>query len=373
MINYLQEKLQVRFPDEDLQVLLYTTIKQPATVKCKKCGQIYSLKSAENFIRAEKKCVCRNCINNKSGGRLDKNDFEAQIKNKYPKENLQVLDFKGRAKPCSIQCRNCKNIYSLDRAFSFTDANKKRVCKICFPNKRDQMEKTRKDLIQWFKRSEDFQLITPIDKTIKSHSLIQSRCLHCNKILKRFPYDYLNNHKCQCQVTNTLLTNEEYQLEIGEEYSLLSDYKGRESNVLIRHNVCGFCYKVNARHYTCPRCTGSKGEKKISFWLQQHNICFQTQVTQKIQNHNLRFDFFLPAFNTYIEYQGIQHEQPVPYFGGEKQFYKQQEYDNLKREWCKYHNHFLLEITYKEDVNESLSNYLSQFNDYPKEEYSISD
>lgn len=66
-------------------------------------------------------------------------------------------------------------------------------------------------------------------------------------------------------------------------------------------------------------------------------------------------------------------KQPVSYFGGEKQFYKQQEYDNLKREWCKYHNHFLLEITYKEDVNESLSNYLSQFNDYPKEEYSISD
>ena len=62
----------------------------------------------------------------------------------------------------------------------------------------------------------------------------------------------------------------------------------------------------------------------------------------------LRFDFVI--FNkekiTIIECQGEQHYNPVDHFGGEKQFLRQQSYDNKKREYCKQHNLRLIEIPY---------------------------
>ena len=37
--------------------------------------------------------------------------------------------------------------------------------------------------------------------------------------------------------------------------------------------------------------------------------------------------FYLPSFNLLIEYNGIQHYEPVDFFGGEEQLIKQKEID----------------------------------------------
>ena len=34
----------------------------------------------------------------------------------------------------------------------------------------------------------------------------------------------------------------------------------------------------------------------------------------------LPFDFYLPDYNTCIEFHGVQHYKPIPYFGGEENF-----------------------------------------------------
>ena len=67
----------------------------------------------------------------------------------------------------------------------------------------------------------------------------------------------------------------------------------------------------------------------------------------QIEGHLLRFDFYLPDYDIYIEYQGRQHYMPIGYFGGEPQYEKQVEYDNLKRKWA---GDKLLEITYIDDI-----------------------
>lgn len=36
--------------------------------------------------------------------------------------------------------------------------------------------------------------------------------------------------------------------------------------------------------------------------------------------NTLPFDFYLPYYNTCIEYDGVQHFKPIDYFGGEKEF-----------------------------------------------------
>ena len=70
----------------------------------------------------------------------------------------------------------------------------------------------------------------------------------------------------------------------------------------------------------CPQCSLSKGEAKVAKYLDEHNI--QYIVEYPIKNprsgHNLRFDFFLPNQNMFIEYDGLQHFEPVD-FGGMSQ------------------------------------------------------
>lgn len=63
----------------------------------------------------------------------------------------------------------------------------------------------------------------------------------------------------------------------------------------------------------------------------------------------LKFDFAIFELDNLIcliECQGEQHYNPVDHFGGEKQFLRQQSYDNKKREYCKQHNLRLIEIPY---------------------------
>ena len=54
----------------------------------------------------------------------------------------------------------------------------------------------------------------------------------------------------------------------------------------------------------------------------------------------------MPKFNVLIEYNGIQHYEPVEYFGGERQFKIQQEHDKRKRKYAEDNKINLIEISY---------------------------
>ena len=60
----------------------------------------------------------------------------------------------------------------------------------------------------------------------------------------------------------------------------------------------------------------------------------------------LRYDFYLPDFNSVIEYQGQQHYKNIDYFGGQEGFKCRQTNDKIKREYCADKNISLLELPY---------------------------
>lgn len=121
------------------------------------------------------------------------------------------------------------------------------------------------------------------------------------------------------------------------------------------------------RKLACKKCLGSisSGERAIIDWLKQYNIQYNTQVIfdnlRGIGEGLLRFDIGIKNNNNnfiyLIEFQGLQHYQPIEYFGGEEQFKIQQEHDNRKRQWCKENNIKLIEIPYNYN---NLEEYLSQ-------------
>jgi hypothetical protein len=59
---------------------------------------------------------------------------------------------------------------------------------------------------------------------------------------------------------------------------------------------------------------------------------------------NQHFDIWIPELNVAIEYQGLQHDKPVEYFGGKEAFKRNKERDQLKLKKCLNNNCKLIEV-----------------------------
>lgn len=112
--------------------------------------------------------------------------------------------------------------------------------------------------------------------------------------------------------------------------------------------------------YGCPKCQESKGEKAITQWLDNNNIEYVRQETfdNCRDKRPLPFDFYLPKYNIAIEYDGRQHYEPTEHFGGKDAFTIRQEHDKIKNVYCKENNIKLIRISYLQDVNKELNNFL---------------
>lgn len=112
--------------------------------------------------------------------------------------------------------------------------------------------------------------------------------------------------------------------------------------------------------YGCPKCQESKGEKAIAQWLNNNGIGYVRQKTfdNCCDKRPLLFDFYLPKYNVAIEYDGKQHYEPTEHFGGKDAFAIRQKHDKIKNIYCKENNIKLIRISYLQDVNEELNNFL---------------
>ena len=92
-------------------------------------------------------------------------------------------------------------------------------------------------------------------------------------------------------------------------------------------------------------CCESKGEKYLEKILNKYDIGYIREY--KINPYSYRYDFFIPEFNIFIEYNGIQHYVPVRVFGGEKAWVKTQANDKFKKNLVRQLKGRLIIITYR--------------------------
>jgi hypothetical protein len=105
----------------------------------------------------------------------------------------------------------------------------------------------------------------------------------------------------------------------------------------------------NRRDFRCPECDYSHGENSISEVLTFYKIYYISQKTFEglvgLGGGLLSYDFYLPEYNLFIEYQGEQHGKYISGFHkSKKEFKKQQEHDKRKKKYAEQHNIKLLEI-----------------------------
>lgn len=110
--------------------------------------------------------------------------------------------------------------------------------------------------------------------------------------------------------------------------------------------------------YGCPNCSISNGEKKVEECLLKMEIDYNRE--HKFENctyvKELPFDFYLPCYNLCIEYQGIQHYEPIDFLGkGRESAIKSFDLikikDKIKEDYCQKNKIFLLPIHYNDFDN----------------------
>jgi very-short-patch-repair endonuclease len=135
------------------------------------------------------------------------------------------------------------------------------------------------------------------------------------------------------------------------------DYKGAHTLVNITCPKHGDFPQLPSSHLQgngCPTCLESKGELMIAKLLNTLEIQFVRQKKfQDCKNlkvgrycRRLPFDFYLPEFNTVIEYDGRQHFKPIEKRGGEESYKRIQINDEIKNKYCKDNGIKMIRIPY---------------------------
>lgn len=207
------------------------------------------------------------------------------------------------------------------------------------------------------------------------------RCLKCGKESYEFYHNIRKNHKrCNCNETKCFSRNcstEDFLRKwhpINQEtFSLAANEQYINRNTKYRV-ICKRCQKEDIRWgislidspLACKYCADqSIGESLVSKILENFGINYIREYTVVINKHQHRFDFFLPEYDIFIEYNGQQHFEPISYFGGEAKFKIRQERDLEKQKYCKEQHKPLLIIPYTlkyEEIKEKIG---SMLNDHP--------
>ena len=217
------------------------------------------------------------------------------------------------------------------------------------------------------------QNIEVVGEYINNVTPILHRCIIHNIRWDAYPNNVLRGHGCK-QCANELLREqrakdkEQYIKDlknVNQDIIVLGEYINAHIPILHKCLIDDYEWYATANNtlngYGCPKCTViSKGEKIISQLLDSHAIAYiqQKRFEDCRDIQTLPFDFYLPDYNILIEYDGIQHYEPIDYFGGQEAFETTVKHDNMKNEYCKNNGISLLRIPYFKNVEEELNNFL---------------
>ncbi len=99
----------------------------------------------------------------------------------------------------------------------------------------------------------------------------------------------------------------------------------------------------------------SIGAKKVGeSWISETELFYK--LKEAFKNHQVvlhgrpkwlgrqHFDVWFPEINVAIEYQGVQHDKPVDFFGGKEAYTRNVKRDSLKKDKCLENHCVLIEV-----------------------------
>lgn len=192
----------------------------------------------------------------------------------------------------------------------------------------------------WIKCQENSNHKTYLTK-VKNFTL-GHRCPYCvgQKVHPLDSFGYHNFEKVMSWHPDNDISPFKVSRASGKEYKFICE-------------TCGLVFnkRIYSAHSWCPSCSKSRGERKISEYLDRNNISYiydQPYFKDLISDRGnpLRPDFILEEEKIWIEYDGEFHYKDMT--GNLK---TQQHHDKLKDEYAKEHGYKMIRIPYWEFDN----------------------
>lgn len=239
-------------------------------------------------------------------------------------------------------------------------------CPNCYKEEREiDTSKLIKSFIDIHGYKYDYKLVEYTGKENK----VSIICPYHGKF-NQLPLHHRKGQGCmECSIEDKKCKSNDLEVEFDHihdnkyDYSEMK-YKGWDIPIKIKCKKHGFFHQIPNNHkrgHGCPSCSLSKGELEVKGILDDMEIEYieQHKMDKCIHKKSLIFDFYLPKLNTVIEFNGVQHYQPVDIFGGVDNFKLIKKRDNIKEEFCLSNNIDFLVIKYDEDCKKKIINLIN--------------
>ena len=328
--------------------------------RCKSCGYIGE-STPHNLLRGVN---CYKGAKKSTASKITKSheDFINEAQQKFP--NIIILGkYSKQREPIEAYCTKCDEKFII---IPHDFIKSKYGCPKCALKARvDLSARSNEQFISELHNISP--TLEPLSEYKNIHSKVLCKCLECNKEFYAVAGSLLTGHGCQkCSARKMgekrMMTKEQLINRISlldKNIELCGEFSSIKNMISVKCLDCNNISEVGiywlSKKWTCPYCRGSKsiGEQKVENYLKSKNIKFEKQVKFKdLKGTNggmLSYDF--KFLNVLCEVQGEQHQQPIEYFGGEKQFEIQKEHDKRKREYAQNNGFKFLEIWYYDFKN----------------------
>lgn len=212
---------------------------------------------------------------------------------------------------------------------------------------------------------------------IDAHTKLIIKCqTHGN--YEQTPNNHLNNHGCpkcafQKNADSNLKSVEEFiycaKKIHGDKYDYsLTEYEHSKIKTTIICKKHGkFLQNPNShlQGQGCPTCRASKGESAIKQVLDQNNVTYTSQkkFSDCVDVRQLPFDFYIDNINMLIEFDGLQHEKAVSFFGGEEALADRIRKDAIKNQYAIDNGIGLIRITSIDQIDDILTPWIAIYHD----------
>lgn len=131
-----------------------------------------------------------------------------------------------------------------------------------------------------------------------------------------------------------------------DDFVYVNSYKKGIINC-IKHGKFLQAAKFHLSGNGCPVCKSSKGEILIRSILVKNKINFEMQYVIPGAVQRFRYDFYLPDYNLFIEFHGVQHFKSIDFFGGTEGLKETKRRDSMKLSLSNLANIPIIYLDYK--------------------------
>lgn len=327
----------------------YKGVAQKILMRHNKCGYEYYVTPQAFLCRTR----CPKCAGNM---KVTAEVFTERMKNLVGEEYTIVGEFKSLQDKILMRHNKCGHEYMVAPG-SFLNGRRCPNCQFVVISQKTA--KTHEQFVAEVKEAVgDEYTVLGRYKNARTKILVRHNDCEFKCEYKVGPNMFLRGSRCP-MCSGHLKTTESFKQEaydlVGDEYTVLGEYVGSETKILMRHNTCGSVRGVKPRSFLagtrCLKHSRSKSEQAIEKILDDNNVLYISEFS--FPGERLFYDFAVfdgqglneDAVNIIklygdqphgvqpvllIEFDGKQHENPVDLFGGEEVFRGVQERDEKK-------------------------------------------